>query len=63
MKEVLKTTENRPQMSPAAKESHPACWSGNTRNWQPIGAVTLIPEGDSIISEHELGNQIQQLAT
>jgi putative transposase len=45
-----------------AKESHPARWSGNTRNWQPIGAVTLNPEHDSVLSEHAPGNPIQQLA-
>ena len=45
-----------------AKESHPARWSGNTRNWQPIGAVTLNPERDSIILEHATENYIQQLA-
>ena len=27
-------------------------WSGNTRNWTPIGAVTLNPERDSIIKTH-----------
>ena len=46
----------------AAKESHPARWSGNTRNWQPIGAVTLNPERDSVILEHATENHIQQLA-
>ena len=46
----------------AAKERHPARWSGNTRNWQPIGAVTLNPERDSIILEHTSENHIQQLA-
>ena len=28
----------------AAREKHPARWSGRTRNWQPIGAVWLNPE-------------------
>ena len=32
-----------------ARERHPARWSGTTRNWSPIGAVTLNPERDSII--------------
>ncbi len=45
-----------------AKERHPARWSGNTRNWQPIGAVTLNPERDSVISGHATANHIQQLA-
>jgi putative transposase len=46
----------------AAKQSHTGRWSGNTRNWQPIGAVTLNPKHDSIILEHALENHIQQLA-
>ena len=45
-----------------AKQRHPARWSGNTRTWQPIGAVALNPERDSIISEHAMANHIQQLA-
>ena len=31
-----------------ARERHPARWSGATRNWTPIGAVTLNPERDSV---------------
>jgi hypothetical protein len=27
-----------------ARNQHPHRWSGATRNWQPIGAVTLNPE-------------------
>jgi putative transposase len=27
-----------------ARERHPERWSRATRNWQPIGAVTLNPE-------------------
>lgn len=46
----------------SSKESHPARWSGNTRNWQPIGVVTLNPERDSVISEYATENYIQQLA-
>ena len=45
-----------------AKKSHPARWSGKTRNWQPIGAVTLNPERDCVIAEHATTNLIQQLA-
>lgn len=33
-----------------ARERHPARWSGATRNWQPIHAVTLNPERDSVIN-------------
>lgn len=44
-----------------AKGLNPGRWSRNTRNWQPMGPVTLNPERDSIVSEHS-GNLIQQLA-
>ncbi len=45
-----------------ARNQHPHRWSGATRNWQPIGAVTLNPERDSVILEHATENNIQQLA-
>ena len=32
-----------------ASELNPACWSGKTRNWAPVGALALNPESDSII--------------
>ena len=35
-----------------ARERHPARWSGRTRDWSPIGAVTLNPERDAVIREH-----------
>lgn len=35
-----------------AGELNPARWSGKTRNWTPIGAVTLNPERDSIVKTH-----------
>jgi transposase InsO family protein len=35
-----------------ARERNPARWSGTTRNWSPIGAVTLNPERDFIIKTH-----------
>jgi transposase InsO family protein len=31
-----------------AREANPRRWSGPTRNWTPIGAVTLNPERDSV---------------
>lgn len=34
----------------AARQRNPARWSGNTRNWTPIGPVTLNPERDSIVT-------------
>jgi len=33
-----------------AREAHPRRWSGRTRDWTPIGAVTLNPERDSVIA-------------
>jgi len=33
-----------------ARERHPARWSRHTRNWSPIGAVTLNPERDSVVT-------------
>jgi putative transposase len=33
-----------------AREANPRRWSGPTRNWAPIGAVTLNPERDSVVA-------------
>ena len=35
---------NRHDLYQAAREKHPARWSGQTRNWHPVGAVRLNPE-------------------
>ena len=32
-----------------AREANPRRWSGRTRDWAPIGAVTLNPERDSVV--------------
>ena len=32
-----------------AREGHPRRWSGRTRNWTPIGPVTLNPERDTVV--------------
>jgi hypothetical protein len=32
-----------------ARSRNPQRWSGQTRNWKPVGAVTLNPERDIII--------------
>jgi putative transposase len=32
-----------------ARAAHPRRWARHTRNWQPIGAVTLNPERDSVV--------------
>jgi transposase InsO family protein len=45
-----------------AREINPARWSGRTRNWSPIGAVTLNPERDSIVHTHSRASDIQPLA-
>ena len=31
-----------------ARDRHPLRWSGNTRNWTPVGAVALNPERDAL---------------
>ena len=45
-----------------ARDRTPTRWSGKTRNWSPVGAVTLNPERDSIIKAHSECNNIQPLA-
>ena len=44
-----------------ARELNPGRCSGDTRNWSPIGAVTLNPERDSIIKSLSAGNNILPL--
>ncbi|SDE45302.1 Transposase InsO and inactivated derivatives [Belnapia rosea] len=49
-------TEDRPILAARhalyqqAREANPRRWSGPTRNWTPIGAVTLNPERDSSVA-------------
>lgn len=45
-----------------ARERNPRRWSGATRNWTPIEAVTLNPERDSIVKNHSGSVDIQPLA-
>ena len=33
-----------------ARQRNPARWSGNTRNWSPVGPVTLNPERDCVVN-------------
>ncbi len=33
-----------------ARANNPARWSRNTRDWTPVGAVTLNPERDSVVA-------------
>jgi putative transposase len=37
-----------------ARTCNPRRWSGKTRNWTPIGAVTLNPERDVIVTAHSI---------
>lgn len=46
----------------SARELNPARWSGNTRNWTPVGAVTLNPERDCIVNAQTENNAIQPSA-
>jgi putative transposase len=41
----------------SARERNPRRWSGNTRNWTPVGVVTLNPERDAYVQA--AGSQIQ----
>jgi putative transposase len=45
-----------------ARERHPTRWSRHTRDWSPIGAVTLNPERDSVITSHVATSNKQPLA-
>ena len=44
-----------------ARERNPARWSGNTRNWSPIGPVTLNPERDSVVTTYTAAHDNKQL--
>ncbi len=43
-----------------ARERHPARWSGTTRDWSVIDAVTLNPERDAVVSSAAASNQLIQ---
>jgi transposase InsO family protein len=45
-----------------ARERNPARWARDTRNWSPIGAVTLNPERKAIVQAHAGGQRKQQIA-
>jgi putative transposase len=45
-----------------ARERNPARWSGATRDWTPIGPVTLNPERDSVVAAHSKTDLRQPLA-
>jgi len=45
-----------------ARALNPARWSGNTRNWSPVGAVALNPERDSVVTARVTAADTQSLA-
>ncbi len=45
-----------------ARKRNPARWSRDTRDWTPVGAVTLNPERDSVIAMATHEEEIQPLA-
>jgi hypothetical protein len=49
-----------------ARQRNPQRWSGQTRNWKPIGAVTLNPERDAVVRaatpQIQLSGSIEELA-
>jgi transposase InsO family protein len=45
-----------------AREHNPARWSGRTRDWTPVGAVTLNPERDTAVAVAARAGEIQPLA-
>ena len=47
----------------AAREANPARWSGRTRDWSPVGSVTLHPERDSVsTAENETTESMRLVA-
>jgi len=44
-----------------ARERNPARWSGTTRNWVPVGAVTLNPERDAVVQNGVERNNLRAL--
>jgi len=45
-----------------ARERNPSRWSRATRDWTPVGAVTLNPERDSLANMARCAGEIQPLA-
>lgn len=45
-----------------ARQRTPRRWSGATRDWTPIGAVTLNPERDAVVKTHSMSVNKQPLA-
>jgi putative transposase len=45
-----------------ARERNPARWARSTRNWAPVGPVTLNPERDTVVTTATARSQIQPIA-
>jgi hypothetical protein len=45
-----------------ARDRNPARWARSTRNWSPVGPVTLNPERDSAVGPAPATPQIQPMA-
>jgi len=54
--------EARHDLYQAAREANPARWSGQTRNWSPIVAVTLNPDRDRQDTDVKISTESMQLA-
>ena len=48
----------RHELYQRARQSNPRRWSGQTRDWTPVAAVTLNPERDSVIRTASPRNQL-----
>lgn len=44
----------RHEVYQAARQRHSARWSGQTRNWTPVGAVALNPEREAFVNEVDI---------
>ena len=47
--EDIKILDARHALYQQQKRKNPARWSGQTRNWSPVGAVTLNPEREEAV--------------
>lgn len=54
--------EARHELYVQARERNPARWSRATRNWTPMGAVTLNPKRDVVVQSHSAAIRKQPLA-
>ena len=52
----------RAQVYETARQRHPRRWSGATRNWDPIGAVTLNPDKEAVATAQSRQHESKRLA-